>query len=126
MLQQRGNLLSSAQKCLITHQSILQANLEFHLQLGNLDFNTTSNINSDYVKEHNIPVRVLDCEIIYNKRFAKPRCVSVHIIFDARVKNNAFMADNWPGDITVRAWRSFSHNATNWNHRSNDSYRGWE
>ena len=77
---------------------------------------------SDYVKEHNVPIRVLDCEIIHSERFAKPRCVSAHIIIDARDKDNAFMADNWTGDITVRVWRSFSRNATNWKYHSENSY----
>ena len=78
------------------------------------------------VKEHNVLVRVLDCEIIHSKRFAKPYCVSAHIIIDARDKDNALMAENWPGDITMCAWRSFSRNATNWNYRLEDSYPGWE
>ncbi len=80
---------------------------EFHIHLGNLELDTTPTSILDYMKESKVPIRVLDCEILQSSRVAKPRCLSAHMIIDARDKDQAFVADNWPGEVTIRPWRVY-------------------
>lgn len=66
---------------------------EHHVHVGNLDLGTTPESIKMFFNEHNIPIRILDYEIIHS-RHPKPRCLSAHIIIDAREKDNAYIADN--------------------------------
>jgi hypothetical protein len=77
---------------------------EHHVHVGNLDMGTTPESIKMFFEEQKIPIRLLDCEIIHS-RHPKPRCLSAHITIDARDKDNAYIANNWPGDTTVRPWR---------------------
>ena len=80
---------------------------EFHIHLGNLEPNTTSASILDYMKDSKVPIHVLNCEILYSSRVMKPRCLSAYMIIDAWDMDQAFIADNWPGEVIIRPWKVY-------------------
>jgi hypothetical protein len=75
----------------------------FHLYVGNLDVNSTSEQVEDSLASQS--VRVLSCNIVRSTRFEDLRSVAAHVVVDARDKDRAFNADIWPADSRVRPWR---------------------
>ena len=89
---------------------------EFHIHLGNLDINTASDIIKDYIKKSNIPIRILECEIIRSKRIA-------NLTIKATNKDKVFESDIWLGDVTVRPWK-FSNRTIYDDQRNSDNLNG--
>jgi hypothetical protein len=78
---------------------------EFHLYVGNLELDTTSEKIKDYIADSRVPIRLLSCEIVHSKRWAEPRALAAHVIVNSLDKDKALSADSWPNEIIVRPWR---------------------
>jgi hypothetical protein len=98
---------------------------EFHVHLGNLELGTSHSMILDYVKEGNIPLRILSCEMVHSTRTTKPRSVSAHVVIDAIDKEKVFNPDYWPESVTVRPWRNKS-NTAKLGFRREEDYPGWD
>jgi hypothetical protein len=79
---------------------------EFHIHVGNLDLDTEPSMIQAYFKDNNVPIRVLECEIVRNSRVTNPRSVSAHVTINALDKDKAFVPENWPEGVSIRSWRN--------------------
>jgi hypothetical protein len=79
---------------------------EFHIHVGNLDLDTEPSMIQAYFKDNNVPIRVLQCEIVRSSRVANPRSLSAHVTIDALDKDKAFVPENWPEGVSIRSWRA--------------------
>ena len=72
---------------------------ESHLYLGNLDLDAMKSKIHSYVESNSMPVCILSCDLVHDKRFKEERALAAHVVINAMNKDKAFSSQCWPCDI---------------------------